>query len=85
MLINWPGLKGLIQGGKGGSQIMNYSLILNTVMDPDKKLLVELQIRLNFKAITDHGCIFDTPMTNHGPVFDQITDHKYFLALTQII
>ena len=31
---------------------------------------------LNFKAITDHDCIFDTLITNHWPVFDPITDHE---------
>ena len=32
--------------------------------------------QLNFKAITDHDCIFDTPIMNHGPVSDPVTDHE---------
>ena len=31
---------------------------------------------LNFKVITDHDCIFDTPIMNHRPFFDPITDHE---------
>ena len=32
--------------------------------------------RLNFKAIMDHDCIFDTPITNNESVFDPIMDYK---------
>ena len=35
---------------------------------------------LNFKAITDYDCIFDTAITIHGPVFDSITDHEKTLS-----